>query len=222
MSMLDPTIAPEMATTPMGYEQFLAWIDEDFHAEWVDGEVQFVSPASNRHQDLARFLTAVLSIFTETNQPGGVRPAPFQMRLAESSREPDILFLTKDHLNRLKKTYLDGPTDLVIEIISPESVGRDRGDKLYEYEANGVVEYWLVDPQRRWAEFYLLDTDAGRYRLAFEGKTGRYQSEVIADFWFRVEWLWEEPLPAIDEIMLDIGGAEYAERWIELLRGSYL
>ncbi len=56
----------------------------------------------------------------------------------------------------------DGPPDLVVEVISPESVGGDRGEKFHEYEGAGIAEYWLVDPQREVLEVYVLD-DGERY-----------------------------------------------------------
>lgn len=56
-------------------------------------------------------------------------------------------FVASEHLDRLKETYLDGPADLVVGIVSPDSVGRDRGEKFYEYAQGGVPEYWLIDPQ---------------------------------------------------------------------------
>jgi Uma2 family endonuclease len=78
----------------------------------------------------------------------------------------------------LTKQYLDGLADLVIEIISPESTSRDRGEKFYEYEMVGVRGYWLVDPQRELAEFYLLDAQ-GRYALILGGHTGQYNPTMI-------------------------------------------
>ncbi len=202
----------------MTYEEFLAWADEDTLAEWVDGEVIMVSPASDRHQDVADFLTSVLRIYVTGRELGWVRSAPFQMKTGPDlpGREPDILFLHRDHLDRLRETYLDGPADLVVEIVSPDSVGRDRGEKFYEYEAGGVPEYWLIDPQREWAECYQLE--GKRYRLAFEGREGEYRSRELPDFWLRVEWLWQEPLPAVEDVLLEVGGAAYAERLIERLR----
>ena len=119
--LLTPVECPRMT-----YEEFLAWADEDTLAEWVDGEVVMYSPASDRHQDMARFLTTVLSIYVETYGLGVIRPALFQMKL-ERGREPDLLFVAREHLDRLKEAYLDGPADLAVEIVSPESAGRDRG-----------------------------------------------------------------------------------------------
>ena len=182
----------------MTYEEFLAWADEDTWAEWVDGEVIVLTPASNRHQMLAGFLITLLQHFVEAHQLGTVLFAPFQMKLGPDlpGREPDILFIAREHLDRLKNTYLDGPADLVVEIISRDSRARDRGEKFYEYEQGGVREYWLLDYLRQQAELYQLGLD-GIYRLAPVGQDGIYRSAVLEGLWLRVEWLWQEPLPPL-------------------------
>jgi len=198
LEVLQTPVQPESVS----YEEFLAWADEDTLAEWVDGEIIMTSPASNLHQDHARFLTAVLSVFVEVHALGVIRPAPFQMKLAQG-REPDLLFVAAEHLPRLRETYLDGPADLVIEIVSPESRARDRGAKFYEYESGGVSEYWLLDPQRNWAEFYHLE--AGRYRLVFAHEEGQFRSTVLPGFWLRVEWLWQQPLPPVLDVLRELG-----------------
>jgi Uma2 family endonuclease len=195
--LLQVLLAPP-ASEAITYEEFLDWADEDTLAEWVDGRIVMTSPASNEHQDISSFLSAVLRIFTELSSLGIVRAAPFQMKL-EHGREPDLLFITNEHLARLKPTYLDGAADLVVEIISPESAGRDRGEKFMEYEAGGVVEYWLIDPQRRWAEFYQLR--GGRYHLAYAGEEGDYHAHVLPGFWLRVEWLWQQPMPPVLDVL---------------------
>ncbi|MBI4495154.1 MAG: Uma2 family endonuclease [Chloroflexi bacterium] len=191
----------------LSYEAFLAWCDEDTWAEWVDGEVQMVSPAGRRHQDLAAFLLMVLRHWAEARGLGLLLPAPFQMRLPEpvnSGREPDLLFVATKHLSRLKETYLDGPADLGVEIVSPESVGRDRGEKFVEYEQAGVQEYWLIDPERQQAEFYQLSPD-GRYRLALGGAGGEYTSPALAGLKLPLEWLWQDPPPRAAEALRVLG-----------------
>lgn len=114
----------------MSYEEFLAWADEDTLAEWVDGEVVMSSPASDRHQDISGFLGTILRVFAEEQNLGVVLGAPFQMRLSHSGREPDLLFLAHEHLDRRKPTYLDGPADVVVEILSPESAAQSRREIL--------------------------------------------------------------------------------------------
>lgn len=189
----------------MTYEEFLDWCDEDTWAEWVDGEVVMVSPASVPHQRISRFLFVLLQTIVERHDVGEVLSAPFPMRLGElrRGREPDLLFIAKEHLDRLKETYLDGPADLVIEIVSPESGPRDRGEKYYEYEAAGVREYWLIDPDRQQAEFYRLNRK-NRYELIAPDADGIYRSEVIANFWIRVSWLWQKPLPRVLDVMREL------------------
>ena len=78
------------------------------------------------------------------------------MRLPEAPRRgrvPDLLFVTSEHVDRQQPTYLDGPRDLAVEIVSPDSVRRDQGEKFVEYEQAGIPEYWLVDADLEQAEF---------------------------------------------------------------------
>jgi Uma2 family endonuclease len=90
-----------------------------------------------------------------------------------------------------------------VEIVSPESKVRDRGEKFYEYEAAGVGEYWLIDPDRQQAEFYRLGA-GGHYRLFTADAEGIYQSEVLPGLWLRVEWLWQEPLPKVLDVLREM------------------
>ncbi len=186
----------------MTYEEFLAWANEDTRAEWVEGEVVYMSPVSKRHQLLANFLVILFQHFVEAHQLGVVLSAPFQMKTGQNlpGREPDVLFLSKAHLERLKDTYLDGPADLVVEIVSPESGARDRGAKFYEYERGGVREYWLIDPLRKQAEFYQLGED-GIYHLATITQDGIYRSAVLKGLEMKVDWLWQEPLPSLLSVL---------------------
>jgi Uma2 family endonuclease len=189
---------------PLGkitFEEFLEWADEDTHAEWEDGEVIMASPASRHHQDLNDWLTTILRVYVRQRKLGWLTSAPFLTRLkvADQGREPDLIFLKSENLGRLQETYLDGPADLIVEIVSPESVSRDRGRKFVEYESEGIPEYWLIDPIRRQAEFYCLGDDQ-HYHLALPDAENIYHSLGIAGFWLRIDWLWQDPLP--DELQV--------------------
>jgi Uma2 family endonuclease len=165
-----------------------------------------MSPASDHHQDLVGFLITILRLFNESQQAGWVRVAPFLMRtdVKPSGRAPDILFVTKERMHLIQPTFLDGPADLIVEIISPESIGRDRGDKFVEYEAAGVREYWLIDPLRQQVEFYQLN-EQGLYRAAALDADGIYHSHVLTGFWLRAAWLWQKPLPPVLSVLKELG-----------------
>ncbi|MEW6772266.1 MAG: Uma2 family endonuclease [Bacillota bacterium] len=191
----------------MSFEEFLAWCDEDTWAEWVDGEVIVLTSASGKHQKVKGFLYKVLSEFVDYRQAGIVFDAPFVVRLPEPlcrGREPDILYISNERMSLLKETYCDGAPDLIVEITSPESIARDRGEKYVEYEAAGVREYWLVDPDRQQAEFYRLGENR-RYRSIPPDERGVFESEVLPGFWLKVDWLWQERLPSVVVCLKEMG-----------------
>ena len=202
--------SPSGPAEAMSYEAFLDWANEDTLAEWVNGEVIMHSPASRRHQEIADFLTSAIGVFVRQRSLGRVLRAPFQMRLSQSGREPDLIYVATEHLEHLKETFLDGPADLVVEIMSPESVGRDRGDKFREYADGGVPEYWLIDPDTKWVECNQLRE--AHYLPAFNGSEGALRSSVIPGFWLRVEWLWEDPLPSPTQALAEIVGMDASLR----------
>jgi Uma2 family endonuclease len=204
----------------MTYEEFLEWCDEDTWAEWVDGDVIVFSPAHRYHQDVSDFLVSVLRIYVEARNLGVVISAPFQMKMVRG-REPDLLFIAWEHLDRLQETFLAGPADLVIEIISPDSLSRDWEDKFVEYESGGVAEYWLIDPERKQADFYVLDAEGHYQRKPVEAE-GVYRSEVVRGFWLKEDWLWQEPLPSPVRVVAEVAGVGPAllEAFEQALRGT--
>ena len=185
----------------MSYEAFLEWADEDTPAEWVDGKVVLLTPPSTRHQLLVRFLITNLSAFVEASDLGVLLPSPYQMKLGPDlpGREPDLLFVANENVSRLQKNRLAGPADLVVEVISPESRVRDRGEKFYEYEQAGIKEYWLIDPDREQAEFYRLGA-RGIYELV-RLEDGVFESTVLTGLKLEPAWFWQEPLPPLLSIL---------------------
>ncbi len=181
---------------PMSYDDFLAWADE-VHAEWVDGAVTVFMPPNIRHQFIANFFQALLTLFANTFDLGDVLGAPVEMRAQPdgSAREPDILFVAAAHRDRLTAQRLAGPADLVVEIVSNESASRDRSDKFYEYEAAGITEYLLIDPRplKERVDFYRL-TENRKYLAVLPDGAGRYHSAVLPGFWFDPAWFWATPI----------------------------
>lgn len=199
LSDMIATAPPPSNLGELSFEEFLAQLDHndaEIRAEWEDGRVHVMSPVSRVHQQLSGWLYILLHTFVRRRQLGEVLQAPFLMRLyrSDQAREPDLAFVSAANQDRIQPTYLDGPADLVVEIVSPESVSRDRGRKFIEYEAEEIGEYWLIDPIRRQAEFYRLGTDR-HYHQILPDSQGRFHSASVAGFWLQVDWLWQSPLP---------------------------
>jgi Uma2 family endonuclease len=184
----------------MSYREFISRFDDGRHIEWINGEVVEMPPIGEAHDRLDVFLLRLLGEFLEHHPLGELRHDPFNMKTGPNlpGRAPDILFVSNKNRKRLKKTYLQGPADLVIEIISPGSEAIDRGDKFYEYEEGGVSEYWLIDPQRKRAEFYRLDKKR-RFQLYPADADKVYRAAVIPGLWIKEEWLWF-PFPLLSAV----------------------
>ena len=173
----------------------------DGRYEWADGNPIEMPPASPGHGRSILFLAKILDVYAQEHDLGVVYPDGLILRLDATLRIPDVAFLKKENLESIKATHLEGGADLVVEVVSPGSGARDRGEKFDEYEAAGVEEYWIVDPGRRLAEFYRLED--GVYRAVLPDGEGRVHSSALKGFWLRVEWLWNRP--KLTDTMRDLG-----------------
>ncbi|MCW5934690.1 MAG: Uma2 family endonuclease [Fimbriimonadia bacterium] len=195
---------PGSSPIHMSFEDYLDWLTEDTWAEWVDGDVIQLMAASDPHQAWVGCLYRLLDFWSEHHHAGIVRLAPFPIKLTLPEgeirgRKPDIFFIAQDQIERKKPHYFEGAPDLIVEVISRESRQRDRGDKYFEYEAAGVKEYWLVDPERRKIEFYQLQPEGAYDMIA--PKDGLYHSLALPGFWLKMEWLWQEPRSTMLDIL---------------------
>ena len=189
----------------VSWEDFLTWVDTEHRAEWVDGEIVKLVSENLKHQLLLGLLYELMRIHARRYRLGVVLMSNFLMRLPHrpSGRLPDLLFVANERLSRLTETYLNGPADLAVEIVSPDSTIRDRHEKLLEYAAAGIPEYWLIDLLRQEALFYVLKTE-GQYQPAPIGEDGIYTSTVLPGLRVRVEWFWRTPIPDIEDALADL------------------
>jgi len=187
----------------VSYEDFLQQYDGQY-AEYVDDEVITPMSVTERHDDLTGFLLALLRIFIEEKKLGRVHSEPYQMKMVIEGkikgREPDIFFVKTENLNKVGEKFFDGAANLVIEVISSDSLVRDTQEKFDEYESAGVEEYWIIDPHRRTANFYGHDENR-KYKLLPLAADGIFESRVIAGLWLNTEWLWQDELPKLTDII---------------------
>lgn len=194
----------------MTEEEFVGWTisHEKIRVEWVDGEVLPMPPPTVRHVRLFVWLLTLLELYSRRRGLGQILGSEFAVRLKTqgqvSRRVPDILFVGHDRLHLLLENHLDGAPDLVVEIVSRDSIDRDWTEKRAEYEAAGVPEYWIIDTDARRFEALELNPE-GRFVSIHNQSNDLFTSIVLQGLQIRIEWLWSENPPDQIEILKDLG-----------------
>ena len=114
----------------------------------------------------------------------------FVMRLGDNGFTPDLVFIAGEHLHQLKAYYLDGAADLVIEVILTGHSYADKVAKKAYYQAGGVTEYWVVDPQNEQIEFWRNQN--GKFQQQQLEPDGCYRPINIPGLVFVPHRLWHE------------------------------
>lgn len=147
--------------------------------ELVDGDLKVLPVPKTSHQFIVRFLFELLRSFVANGNLGEVVFAPLCVRIRPKLiREPDIVFMGSNHLDRIGEDYWSG-ADLVMEVVSPdlESHDRDYVKKRRDYAEAGIQEYWIVDPQLE--RITVLALDGKQYRVHGEFVAGERASSVL-------------------------------------------
>lgn len=130
-------------------------LPEGQRAELIDGQLYDMAPPTRKHQGLVMELSALIREYIRDSKGGcKVYPSPFAVFLktdtedddSSSYVEPDISVICDK--NKLNHKGCVGAPDWVIEIVSPSSRRLDYYQKLALYQAGGVQEYWIVDPDK--------------------------------------------------------------------------
>lgn len=163
--------------------------DDNFQYELINGIPMRKASPTLQHQRISGNIYFWMRAYVQEKQAGEVFAAPLDVVLNEyNSPQPDVFFVGND-----KKYILDeveqaviGIPDIVVEILSPGSIKKDRITKRKIYERCGVPEFWVVDPSYRSIEvFQLVD---GKYELLdFVEEVGMVKSAVLSGFELALE-----------------------------------
>lgn len=150
--------------------------------ELLNGEIVRRSSPNTPHQRTLSNLFLDLGIYNRQKKLGQLFCAPYDVYLDDNNAgiQPDILFVSheRDFIIRENNGVVGAP-DLIIEILSKGTAGKDRGDKKDIYEQFAVREYWIVDPAARSVEVYGMENN--RYRLhSFAAEEGTVKSLVLS------------------------------------------
>ena len=148
------------------YADYLTWQFDEM-VELIKGKILRMSPAPKRfHQEYSGNIYFEIKTFLKT-KPCKVYEAPFDVRLIKNKNkengqietvvQPDICVICD--LDKLDDLGCVGSPDLIVEVVSKSSKKRDYHDKFDLYEENGILEYWIVDPDAKSVDVFVLEDE---------------------------------------------------------------
>jgi Uma2 family endonuclease len=179
---------PSSKVGPYRRDDYLALPDEP-RCELLYGRFYLVAPPRPLHQIVGLLLWRWLDDIALACG-GQALAAPVGITLADHSVvEPDVVYLARRATPEEIRGEIAGVPDLLVEVLSPGSVRRDRGLKLRLYADAGVPEYWIVAPTERHVDF--LVNRGGRFELVVpEGNL--YRSPALSGVTLDLADLWRQ------------------------------
>lgn len=163
-------------------EEFWALPESVLPAEYIDGEIIMAPTPTVFHQTIVGNIYFILRTFVEERKTGRIYPSPLDVQWPSGDVvQPDLFFLTNEEAAAAAyaKRVSVAPS-FVVEILSPGSVEHDAVTKRALYEANGVREYWLVDPETDFVAQLVLTE--GRYALTEVRQEATIRGAVLEGF----------------------------------------
>jgi Uma2 family endonuclease len=156
--------------------------EEGYFYELLEGIIVKRASPLPEHQRIVRRLLVALDRYCAEHSAGEVFSAPLDVVLDEYNvPQPDIFFIAAERNNIVRREGIFGAPDMVVEILSPSSIRRDRVQKMKLYHRFGVREFWLVDPNNTSVEVYVF-TESGYELAEFAAENGVVQSSVLSGF----------------------------------------
>ncbi len=154
-------------------EDYLPLTERNRIVELSQGELIVPPMPTTEHQEIVLAIATAMRTYAKKHRLGKVGIAPLPVRLrAGKYREPDVLMMLKHYLHRVHAQYWE-PPNLVVEVLSPGTQQTDRNEKMHEYAAAGIEEFWLVSPVKWSVEVYLLEGGA------YTRDGGLYSGEAV-------------------------------------------
>jgi Uma2 family endonuclease len=141
------------------YADYLTWPDDE-RWELINGKAYDMTPApSVRHQKIVNNLNIFLSTHPKKKKECFIGIAPTDILLSKNDVvQPDIFVVCDE--KKITEENIQGPPDLIIEVISPATALKDKREKKSLYARYGVKEYIIVDPAMQIVEQFLLQSDS--------------------------------------------------------------
>jgi Uma2 family endonuclease len=190
---------------PYTFEDFCLLVPDGQKGDLIDGVIYVASPDNTDAGKLYTWLNTLIATFVDERDLGQVLSQRIAFRISDTyAPEPDIAFVRSNRLHLVQRRQVNGPPDLAVEIVSPDSIDRDFILKRQVYQTAGVPEYWIVDEMEE--QVYLLRLDREGHYHDVRPRKGRLASRVLPGFWIEPAWLWSDPRPKLRAVLNELLG----------------
>ncbi|MGH7319204.1 MAG: Uma2 family endonuclease [Candidatus Rokuibacteriota bacterium] len=182
----------EIVNVALTYADYCQLPNDGRRYEVLDGELAVTPAPTPFHQEVVVNLLRVLDDHVRTQRLGKLYVAPIDVVLAPTTVvQPDLVFVPTERLSAISGRGIEGPPDLVVEVLSPTTEAQDRGAKLQLYLRFGVPHYWLIDPESRRLESY--ERTASGYRLiAALERSAAFAPTIFPGLAVQLDALWPQ------------------------------
>jgi Uma2 family endonuclease len=171
-------MAVQFRDTVWTYDDLRALPDDGTRYEIIEGVLYAMTGPSGKHVAALIELNTLLLPFVLALGGKLVNPVVDVFFPGADPVQPDMAVLLPDGPARLTHRGIEGPPDLVVEVLSPSSRSHDALTKRALYGRAGVRELWLVDPDRETVEVLALVGDSLQ-RIGFYSGDDRIHSRVL-------------------------------------------
>lgn len=172
-------------------QEFYTTISEQQKVEFINGEILMQSPVKLQHEFVSNNLNTLMKVYVSQYALGYVGHEKMLVCLTRNDYEPDVCYWHSRKADAFTAEQMKFPApDFIAEVLSPSTEKIDRTTKFEDYAAHGVQEYWLIDPDGKYVEQYVLANE--QYELRQKTDSGILKSTAVPGFQIPAAALFEQ------------------------------
>ncbi len=174
------------------YDDYITLPDDLNIYEIIEGELYMAPAPIPKHQKICHNIQRLLGNYLQKNNAGEIYPSPVDVVFDKSNiLQPDIIFIARDNLSIVTEKNIQGPPNLVIEILSPSTIRKDRISKLRVYARFEVKNVWIIDPDNQTLEAFELGKEKNYHLISSIAGEEEFRPSLFPDLIIPLKEIWK-------------------------------